>query len=340
MSTSRPMSGLRPTRSAVSRGFVTLLAALVLLVGLSFLVAPSSLAPGAVSGMLPFASVLAIIGLGQMLVVQQTGIDLSVPGSVSITVVIVTHVPYGSNDRLGVALLLVLAVAIATGLLNAAMIGLLNLSPIIATLGSNALLFGAILGISGGVPRSTTPALAQAMGGSLVGVPNSVMIAIGALLLVVVVLKTTVPGRRFEAVGATVRMTRALGVATRAYRGGAYVGSQLLYAIAGVVLAGVVAQPTAYLGNNYLLPSVAVVVLAGTSLLGGRGFPVATAIAALFLTQLDQFTLALGVPYAAQTLVQALAFAVGVAIYTIDWAAVRRRFMKAGGVPPSVPATH
>jgi ribose transport system permease protein len=67
------------------------------------------------------------------------------------------------------------------------------------------------------------------------------------------------------------------------------------------------------------------VVLGGTSLLGGRGNLVATAIAALFLSQLDQFVLALGVGYAARTLVQAAALAVGVALYTIDWRRLVRR---------------
>ena len=61
--------------------------------------------------------------------------------------------------------------------------------------------------------------------------------------------------------------------------------------------------------------------LGGTSLLGGRGNLVATAIAALFLSQLDQFVLALGVTYATRSLVQAGALAVGVALYTIDWGA-------------------
>jgi len=89
--------------------------------------------------------------------------------------------------------------------------------------------------------------------------------------------------------------------------------------------AGIVNQPTAYEGNNYLLPSVAAVVLGGTSLLGGRGNLAATAIAALFLSQLDQFVLALGVGYATRTLVQAVALAVGVALYTIDWRRIARR---------------
>ena len=63
----------------------------------------------------------------------------------------------------------------------------------------------------------------------------------------------------------------------------------------------------------------------------------ATAIAALFLTQLDQFVLALGVNFAVKTLVQAVAFAIGVALYTIDWTALRRRF--AGGRAPAAAAT-
>lgn len=327
------------TRRPWSRGFVTMVVALLLLIALSALVAPSSLSPGVISSVLPFASVLAIIGLGQMLVVQQSGIDLSVPGAVSLAVVLVTHYPYGDSDRLGVALLLVLGAAVATGVTNGVLVGFLRLSPIIATLGTNALLFGAILGVSGGVPRSTTPALSNAIGGSTVGIPHSVVITVGLLIVVSVLMKLTIPGRRFEAVGASVPMTRVLGLRTRVYIAGAYLAAQLLYALAGVVLAGIVAQPTAYLGNQYLLPSVAVVVLAGTSLLGGRGFPVAVAVAALFLTQLDQFTLALGIPYAAQTLVQAAAFALGVAIYTIDWQALVRRLRRRTQTPQPAPAS-
>jgi ribose transport system permease protein len=60
-------------------------------------------------------------------------------------------------------------------------------------------------------------------------------------------------------------------------------------------------------------------------LLGGRGNLVATAVAALFLSQLDQFVLALGVAFATRTLVQAAALGVGVALYTVDWGALGRR---------------
>lgn len=317
-------SVLPGSRVHVSQGLVTMVIALVAILALGFLVAPSSLAPGVLLGVIPFASVLAIVGLGQMLVVQQSGIDLSVPGAVSIAVVLVTHVPNGDSSRLGLAVLLCIVFAVVGGLINGFLVGVMGLNAVITTLGSNGLMFGAILAISGGVPRTTTAFLASITNGNVFGIPNTLLMLIVVLLLVSLLLKKTVAGRRFEGVGASPAATRAMGLRVRTHKVSAYIWAQLLYSFAGIMLAGIVAQPTAYLGNNYLLPSVAVVVLGGTSLLGGRGFPVATIVAAFFLTQLEQFSLALGVPYAARTLMQAAALVLGVAIYTINWGRVRR----------------
>ena len=269
--------------------------------------------------------VLAVVGLGQMLVVQQGGIDLSVPGGVSLAVVIVSHMPNENDALLLPAVLVAYAWAIGAGLLNGFLVGRLGLNPIIATLGTNALLFGAVLGISGGIPRTTTDLLSTIAGDSTLGVPNAVLFAVAIMLIVTVVTKKTVAGRRFEAVGASPLAARATGLRYKTHQGSAYVWAQLLFATAGILLAGITNQPTAFQGNTYLLTSVAVVVLGGTSLLGGRGFPAATVVAALFLSQLDQFVLALGVPFAVRTLVQAAALAVGVAIYTVNWTALRER---------------
>ena len=112
--------------------------------------------------------------------------------------------------------------------------------------------------------------------------------------------KLTPVGRRFEGVGANETAARTAGIRVRRHRTSAYVWAQLLYCLAALMHAGIVNQPTSHEGDNYLLPSVAAVVLGGTSLLGGRGNLVATALAALFLSQLDQFVLALGVSYAAR----------------------------------------
>lgn len=330
----RPLTSARVT---ISKGLLTVAVSLVVLFVISAVLAPSSVSQGAILGMLPFAAVLAIVGLGQMLVVQQGGIDLSVPGGVSLAVVLVTHFPNEDDSRLLPAVLIVFAWAIGAGLLNGFMVGRLGLNPIIATLGTNALLFGAVLGISGGIPRTTTRLLATIGGGQTFGIPHSVLFALGALLLVSVLVKRTVAGRRFEAVGASPAAARATGLRYRTHQGAAYVWAQLLFATAGILLAGITNQPTAFQGESYLLTSVAVVVLGGTSLLGGRGFPVATVVAALFLSQLDQFVLALGVPFAVRTLVQAAALAIGVAIYTVNWTALRQRFARTAA--PAAPAT-
>ena len=316
---------LTRSRTSLSKGLMTVLVSTVGLYILSAVFAPTSVTAGPQLSMLAFASVLAIVGLGQMLVVQQGGIDLSVPGAVSLAVVIASHQPNGDDSKLLGAVVMAYGFSLLAGFLNGALVGLLKLNPIIATLGTNALLFGAVLGISGGTPRVTTVLLQDIVHGLTWGIPNELFFVVAITGIVTLVLKKTTAGRRFEGVGSSGPAARIAGLRVTTHNTLAYVWAQLLFTTAGVMLAGVTNQPTAFQGNSYLLPSVAVVVLGGTSLLGGRGLPLATVIAALFLTQLDQFVLALGVPFAIRTLVQAAALGIGVAAYTINWSGVRAR---------------
>ncbi|WP_197536286.1 ABC transporter permease [Blastococcus saxobsidens] len=305
---------------------LTVTVAVAFLFFASALVAPTSISRGALLGMLPFAAVLAVAAIGQTLVVQQGGFDLSVPGAISLAVVISTHLPNGDDSGLLPALGLGLVVAVAAGIGNGLLIGRLGLNPIVATLGMNALLYAGVLGISGGAPRRTTELLRSATGGLTLGIPNSVYVAVVVVVVAAVAMKKTAAGRRFEAIGANPHAARATALPVTRHRAGAYVWAQILYWMAGVMLAGIIAQPTAFQGDSYLLPSVAAVVLGGTSLLGGRGYLVATAVAALFLSQLGQFVLALGVSFAFRTLVEAAALTVGVALYSLDWRGLRNRF--------------
>ena len=314
----------RGSRKVVSRGLATVIAATGGLFLVSFLFAPSSLSRGVILTMLPFAAALAIAALGQTLVVMQGGIDLSVAGGLSLYVVIVTKYPAGDNSRLLAAIGIAFLAAICAGSLNGWLIGRMRLNPIVATLGTNALFFGAVLWYTAGIPTTTTARLARVGGGLWFGIPAPLYFAVVVTAVVTAVVKLTPEGRRFEGVGANETAARTAGIRVKRHRTSAYVWAQILYCLAGVLHAGIVNQPTAYEGNNYLLPTVAAVVLGGTSLLGGRGNLVATAGAALFLSQLDQFVLALGVTYATRTLVQAAALAVGVALYTIDWGALVR----------------
>jgi ribose transport system permease protein len=318
----------------LSRGLATVLVATGALFAASFLFAPSSVTRGTVLTMLPFAAALAVASLGQTLVVMQGGIDLSVAGGLSLYVVILTKYPAGDDARLLPAIAIAFLAAIAAGSVNGWLVGRMRLNPIIATLGTNALLFGAVLWYTAGIPTTTTHRLANVGGGLWLGIPAPVYFAVAATTVVTAVIKLTPAGRRFEGVGANETAARTVGLRVRRHRSAAYVWAQILYCLAAVLHAGIVNQPTAYEGNNYLLPTVAAVVLGGTSLLGGRGNLVATAVAALFLSQLDQFVLALGVSYATRTLVQAAALAVGVALYTVNWSGIARRLF--GRRPASV----
>ena len=301
----------------LAKGFLTVVVSTLALLLLCLIFAPSAIALGALAGSLPFAAVLTIVGLAQMLVVQQGGFDLSVAGGVSLAVVIATHVPAGNNAELLPAVLIALGCAVATGVLNGLLVGVLRLNAIVATIGMNALIYGEVFAVSGGVPRTTTPLLAAIAGGEWLGFGNAVWFALAILILVSFVLKKTVVGRRFEAIGANPLAARAIGLRVRLYQTMAYVCAQVLYCMAGLLIAGITREPTAFQGDPLLLPSVAVVVLGGTSLLGGRGFPISTAVAAFFLNQLSQFALAVGVPYSAQTIIQAFALGLGIAVYSL-----------------------
>lgn len=303
----------------LARSFVTVLSSTVVLLIICFIFAPSSVSFGALSGSLPFAAIIAIVGLGQLLVVQQGGFDLSLPGAVSLAVVQSTHYPQQDNALLLTAVLIAICFALAAGILNGILVSIFRLNAIIATIGVNALLYGGVFAVSGGTPSITTDLLAAIAGGDILGLPNSVWFALLALAIVTFALKKTVVGRRFEAVGANPLAARAAGLAVRRHQFMAYVYAQLLYCLAGVLIAGITREPTAFQGDSLLLPSVAVVVLGGTSLLGGRGFPVSTVIAAFFLNQLSQFALAVGVPFSAQTIIQALALGFGIGVYSFRW---------------------
>jgi ribose transport system permease protein len=287
--------------------------------GLLFLVSaifqPGSLGPSALASLWPFAALLILAAVGQTLVVQQRGIDLSVPGFISVSVVIVTRIPNGNSGKLGAAILLAYGVCLAAGLVNGLLVTRVGITPIVQTLGMNAVLYGIDLGISQGTPTQTTSALQSFANSEVVGIPIPMVIAVILVVIIEFVVKRTTFGRRFEASGSNAAAGRAAGLRGNRYQMSAYLAAAMLYCTAGVLLAGIVSQPDPFQGDSYLLPSVAAVALGGTSLLGGVGSVMASAVGALFLIQLQQFALATGASAAVQNLIQAGALALAVTIY-------------------------
>jgi ribose transport system permease protein len=290
---------------------------------ISWFVQPQSLSYGSIAGMLPFAAILAVVAAGQTLVIQQRGIDLSVPGMMSLGVVLLTRIPNTDDSKLLVAAVIAFVVLVGAGLLNGLFVAKLRITPIVATLGMNALLYGGVMFVSGGTPRDTTPLLQSIISSTFLGIAHAVWIAVVILTGVALVMKQTPAGRRFEAVGANEAAARAAGLEPTRYQVAAYAGAGLLYFIAAVLLAGIVKTPSAFQGDSLLLPSVAAVVLGGTSLLGGIGSIPATAGGALFLTQIQQLIRTTDLSAGLSLVIQASAVALGVAIHSLPRGALR-----------------
>ena len=290
------------------------LAAVVVLFAVSAVLSPASVGSTALLAMLPFAALTAVVSLGQTLVVQQAGLDLSVAGGIALGALIVAR--YGGADALGLApaIVLALAVASAAGLVSGAVVTYLGLPALVVTLAMNAVLLGFVQYLSGGYSAQVTESFAGFAVGRTLGLPNLVYLAVALVVVAQLVLKTTVIGRRFELVGANRRAAHAAGINTRRYAVAAYVLSGLLAGATGVLLAGFLRTTTLSAGDSYLLPSVAAVVLGGTALTGGRGSLIGTALGALFLGQLTQLVQTYSQTTAIQNIVQAVIIGVGVVV--------------------------
>jgi ribose transport system permease protein len=282
------------------------------------LIAPDSLSQAAIFSMLPFAAISALVAVGQTLVVQQRGLDLSIPGAISLAALLVTKFPNQADALIPAAILLTLAVGALVGLVNGLTVALFGVAPFVATLGVNALLLGFVQWYSGGSPTGAAGALNQWALATTGGLPNTVVLTVVLIALAQATLLLTVSGRRFEAVGANPTAATAAGIRVFRYLVSSYVLAGICYAIAAIVLAGFLKTPGVFIGDTYLLPSVAAVVLGGTALTGGVGNVAASAVAALFLTQLGQLALSIGAPTAVQLLIQSGAIAVGMGLREVN----------------------
>src|SRR4051794_34387677 len=165
--------------------FSAIWVATAVLFAVSPLLAPGSVSHSALLSMLPFAAILAIAGIGQTLVIQQRGLDLSVPGMITLTTIIVTKVPNGHDDRLPEAFALILLACVASGLISGVAVTWFKITPLVATLGVNALLQGVVFQITSGASTAAAPpGLARFALEKTLGIPNVVIIAVVAILLV------------------------------------------------------------------------------------------------------------------------------------------------------------
>ena len=289
-------------------------AILVLIGGIA---APSTISTAAILSTLPYFAILAVASIGQHLVIQQRGLDLSTAGVMSFCAVVVTKLPDSSTDT-GVVIFWIFG-ALATGALIGAITGLivtlLQVPPLVTTIGVNAILFGLTYFVSTGASVQSPPMMVKFFTGSFLYVPTLVWMLILVAGVTVFVLTFTTVGRRFIAVSVNPAAAHVVGVPLKAYSILTYTIAGLMYAIAALMLSGYLVSPTVLCGLPYLLGTIAAVVVGGNPL-GGltKGSVVATVIGAFFLTYLAQLVTALGFGSSAEDLADALIVLGGVAL--------------------------
>jgi ribose transport system permease protein len=285
---------------------ITAFACIVILLLLGSLYSRSFLSPEYLLQQLKVASFLGVIATGMMLVILLGQIDLSVPWSVATGAMMAcAAAAYGS---VGVALAIPFGVlcGVAIGLVNGIGVAYLRIPSMIITLATNAVAQGLMVVYTGGFsPQdSATSAMRYlATGFTIPGVPNAVIIwaLIGAAT--VFVLTRTSFGRAVYGIGNRERAAYLSGIDTRRIVLIAFAVSGGLSAFGGVLLAGYASKAAQSMGDAYLLPSIAAVVLGGTSILGGRGSYLGTVAGVILITLLQSILSVMQMPEAGRQII-------------------------------------
>ena len=256
------------------------------------------------SSMLVLASFLAVLALGQGAVVLSGGLDLSVPFTVTLAGVVLTGITNGSDTSAIWAIPTVLLMGAVIGTLNGVGIAFLRITPLIMTLAMNGILQGTALVYTNGAPTGfAPPALRWLMTGRLFGFTPVVFALVGFVAVAVFLIHSTVFGRRLFAVGSNPIAAEFSGVPVKGVLVATYALSGACSALVGVMLSGFTGQAFNDMGDPYLLTSIAVVVVGGTLMTGGRGHYAGMFGGALMLTALSTLLSGSILPPAARSIV-------------------------------------
>jgi ribose transport system permease protein len=296
--------------------FVTIWIAVAVLLVVCKIVAPSTLSSASWASLLPLGSVVAIVALGQMLVIMMGGIDLSMGATISLTANVLVGVSKGADDGLGKAIVFVFLVAIVIGLVNGFLVAVFDLNPLIVTLATSLIILGINTEYRAGTANNSTvpDLLSDFVFDKVIGISKTFWFVAALTIALGIVLRSTTIGRRFQAVGANRRAAWMAGIRVRLYVIGAYVGASIAGGLAAIFVGGIVVSPGVDPGAAYLLGPVAAVVLGGAALSGGLASPASTWVAAFFVSLLNQMLKVLGLSNASQFVVFGAAIVVGMLI--------------------------
>lgn len=251
-------------------------------------IAPGFAAPNNMLQLLKLSSFLGLVAMGQTVVMLVGGIDLSIAWVLTASAVVFTSVAAGQDANTIPATIAAISVGIVAGLINGFGVVKLKISPIVMTLAMNNIMLGVTLVYTGGSPRGTaTPFIRALSTGSFGGIPW--MLIVWGILSVIVILaiKYSRWGRQLLAVGENSRVSYLSGIKQDSIVISAYVFCGATAAITGIVFSAFSGASFLGMGDQFLLPAIAAVVLGGTSMFGGRGGYGGTIAAVLFTTILS-----------------------------------------------------
>jgi len=227
-------------------------------------------------------AVLAMLATGQLFVIVNGGIDISVAAQIGLLSILAVDLSHSIAYPL--ALLVVVLVGAGIGLVNGLMIVLLKISPIIATVAMLQALGGLSLLVTGGQPRRNFSDLYTALGtNSLLGIPLTGILAVAVLLLGAIVLNRTPLGRYALAIGSNPEAAYLSGIRTRMITAATYVLNSVFVALAAITLSSRTGSGLPDLGAGIEITTIAAVFIGGVAWGGGRGTVIGALLGVLLI---------------------------------------------------------
>jgi ribose transport system permease protein len=274
------------------------------------------LAPSNVLTLVALSAYLGIAGIGETLVIITGGIDLSIAWTVTAASIVFTGVTQGHENHLLWGLAVALCVGALAGLANGLGVTKLRISPIVMTLGMNNIMQGLTLIYSQGTPSGTAPPTVRWIATGLVGpIPIIVIVWVILAIAVSIGLHATKGGRHLYSVGESPVVSRLSGINNDLVLIVAYMLSGLCAALTGVLFTGFSSMSFLGMGDQFVLPSIAAVVLGGASIYGGRGSYAGTFVGAIFLTVLTTVLTIVNIAIGYRNIIYGLVIIAAVLLY-------------------------
>jgi ribose transport system ATP-binding protein len=273
------------------------------------------------------ATPLAVVAIGQALVILLGGIDLSVGATMSLVVTVASYVivPGAGPAEILIGILICLLVGMTVGFANGLAIRYLRLPDLVVTLSSLFIVNGLALTVRPFPQGHLNDDFIGAMGAQIGWFPILAILTAAAFIVIAFMLSTSKAGISLYATGSSREAAFSAGIRVDRVRTLAYMSSGLTAAVGGLILAARLGSGDPNAGSTFTLASVTAVVVGGFSLFGGRGTMVGPLLGAVLVVGIQNVLNLMHVSAYYQYVWIGILTLAGVAAYSVDWRAILAR---------------